>query len=81
MPLTVKHETVCNLHPDEEMNDEGIVVFHNGEVDEDGELIESDDRAGITFLAYDEEMWRDMGEPEVVTVTVRRGDHLNGDPE
>lgn len=78
--LITKHETVCKHHVDEDMEDEGIVAFHNGEVDETGELLD-EDQVGLTFVAVDIEKWRDMGEPETITVTIRRGDHLNGDPE
>lgn len=41
-----------------------------------GETIDSDEYACLTHLALDADMWRDMGEPETITVRVLPGDTL-----
>lgn len=36
-----------------------------------------DERVRMHHVAVDAEVWRDMGEPDVVTVTIEPGDRLN----
>lgn len=42
-----------------------------------GEPLESDDHVCLTHIALDAQVWRDMGEPNTITVSVWPGDRLN----
>jgi hypothetical protein len=64
----VKSERVLDLH----WKGDGGVVFR--QVDEDTER-----RLPRLSMVLKIEDWRAMGEPDTVTLTIRPGDHLNGE--
>ena len=65
-----KHMTIMRIAAEQPFRD--MVVFDNSDPDDD------EDREPEQFMT-DHQMWGELGEPDVITVTIEPGDLLNGD--
>lgn len=67
--MMTKHQTIMQMSEGQAFT--GLVIFEQEEID--GEVTEQ--------VCITEQNWEDLGNPDVITVTVEPGDILNVDGE
>lgn len=68
--VIVRHQTILNH--DEASSLQHLIRFA---------ALDDDDPGRTTTLYLPDDLWREMGSPETVTVAVRPGDYLNNEIE